>query len=1231
LSTFIHRADGSVGHAQLFVRIVIALTVALLSLPLMSTSAFAEGEADGTSSEQTTDPATDPPPTDPSLADPSPVEPAAEEPVAPPATKDPVPAPKDEPAAPTAEEPTTQAPAPEKGAGEEPAAEEPVKASTGKTVTTVTADADAAPTAGSDCAASFDQNTQEDRGGSWINGALNQNNSNYAEGDYVPQRVELTGLTTGPHTLTFSYDRTKNGKYAYDFVDHLGISGSAGASVSWDAATPNPPMPFAETVFVTITFKIVANDPSATLIWDGHIASELDYGPNTGAGSISGAPYHFSLTDMSCGNVGQQDNQLMADAVDFGKLTIVKDAQPNSAQDFSFTLDAPNDLDTAFNLDDDSDGTLPNSVTYNVPPGATTATEVNIPGGWTLTDITCTKAGTAVGTEVGSSVTVTLADDELVTCTFTNSRESSLEVDKYWVINGAPPVEEGSEPAHLGLGAQLTVNGHNQPWDTSITGFLAGASVTLNESVTFGNELCRWKDTEIQGLVTEDNGQTPANGALPYTDALGGGSNHYTITNTGKCDGRLTLEKKVVNGDASASAWTLSATRSGSGLQYESGPTGVRHRVTADSPYALGEDDADSRYEQYGPWTCTEYGTVTTLNGVQSVSVEAGRDATCTVKNATGELVLVKDVQNSFGDAVASDFTLTATGDEGTVEHVTGSEGGETIYVDPDESFALTESSLDGYNLASLTCDDGQDPASIEVDANETVTCTFVNVDTHFTLDKDVKILDGAGVGDGDGVAEPGEQLEYSLTVVNDSDGDLDDEVVTDNLADVLLYADMVSTDAELAGQGLSLSGSTLTLTFDLDAGDSLTVRYTVEIKDGAWGVTLHNVATPEPEGPGECIPPGDVPGDGEDDLTECTTDTPTPPVTDLPVQKIDEESGEVLEGATFELWSHQGGCEEIEIGTAEDLIGPDDELIATEVTGADGLSLFEDLQHGCYLLVETDAPEGYADPVVNAIEIQIGESNLVAGGQMITMVIGNFAEGLLGIVAKRQYELIDSEWVPSDGEIEYGEFVKYQVEVAATGPKNFHDVAVTDYVPGFNPDDEVSTLDGILDEASIACVGTIPCTTSYDPDTHLVTWDLGDVEPGAGETIGTIAEMVVRFPDRPAIVAPGVTITDSLWNVGYLRWIELAPGPITGEPGQAVEIPKSLTSNEVVIAATYSQPPEPIIDNNCKTNPDMKKCKKLPDTGAQAHLVQLAGLGALVLGLGLALVTRRRKEEEQA
>ena len=1531
------RADGSVGRLSLLVRICVALAVALLSVPLlMASPTFAE-DGDGTSTEAPT---------------PTP----APEP-------EPEPAPVTEPDSgsageATAEEPAAEAPAAVAPAEEAPAEEEPAPSTSTKT-TAKTATIQAAPDAAGNCAASFSQNTQEDHGGSWINGNLNANNSNYAEGDYVPQKVELSGLTPGVHTLTFSYDRTKNGKYAYDFVDYLTITGNAGAIAVWDAAAPNPPMPFAEEVFVTITFTIVdANDPTATIIWEGHIASELDYGPDSGAGSVSGSPYHFSLVDMSCGNVGQQDNQLQAAAVDSASITIIKDAQPNDPQDFHFTLAAPNDLNAAFDLDDDADGTLPSTTNYNVPPGATTVTEVNIAAGWTLTDLTCIRNNVEIGTPAGTGTTLTLADNDVVVCTFVNSRESSLEVDKYWVINNGTPVQEGSEPAHLGLGAQLTVNGGNQPWNSSIGGFLQGAGVTLNESVTFGNPLCDWA-SPIHGVVTEDNGQTPANGSLPYADTLGGGSNHYTITNAVTCDSNLTLVKDVLNGPALASAWTLSATPvDGADLPFTSGSSGVSHPVTADSDYQLDEDDADSRYNQVGPWTCTQFGTVTTVNNEQRVSVQAGRSATCTVANATAVLVLRKVVQNpNGGTAVPGDFTLVANPQGAGPDLSTpGSGAGTSYFVDPDEVFDLSETGGPaGYSLTGIDCGSGP-VTTVQVPVSTTVTCTFTNVDspgsltldkivddngtgdttpetawhlsgtpvnianqptiegdggatgatkagvyqldesgpaTHtegdwtcvdddtqapvvvnandqitlaaaqnvtceitntaiaphltliknvdpgntgdttgpdaftlyaipdgivgqgtvsgpgpqvdadvmvgdYTLDEDgpstyemdaagwtctdaqdnpvpvsasdefsiglgehitcevtnnaipsswmvekssvpvsgstvnpgdqiqytitvtrvgdgVDVLDidvvdtltgidmswvsnivasngtatpGAGVinwhidavsdtvtltytvtvgqvfgatlknvvtpgptpcvdpvddnpniidcdetthftphfvldksvsyddPDGDGMAEPGQTLTYKLTMTNDTtNAVVEDAVVTDDVSDVLDNGSIVETPAELAAKGLVLTGDELTWTVaSLAPGATIEVTYQVLIAAHQWGVTLRNVATPEPDGPGECVAPD-----------ECETTTETPPVTTLVVEKRNLETQDVLAGATFQLWlDNDNAGSDPETGdctfASPPVVGGEDDLIDTEVTNAEGQAFFAELEKGCYLLVETGAPDGYDLPVPNVWGIAINDGNFVEDGLMAPIVVDNFALGQLAILAKRQFELVDGEWVqiPSGHEVNFGDVIKYEIEIDADGPRLFHDVTVTDWVPGYNPDDVRTTLAGTL-VGDPGCVTDFSpeCTVTVDED-NLITWDLGTFTDAGG-----VVTFVTRFAQLPDNIDPTEDYTACMWNQGYLDWDELsldAPSVARGATAAAVGmVHQTRASNEVDVCAT--QVGEPIIPP--------PPPPPLPNTGAQAYLNQLALMGGLALVLGLALLGWARRKDE--
>lgn len=1925
------------------VRAVLALTLAFLTVPFLTLAPAYADDTAGTTVETTTTEVVEPPP-DPGTEQPPAEEPAAQEPA--PTTEEPKadPPPEEEPA----EEPTT----------EEPAAleEQPKTAARGATAAVELADPDCTVT-------DFDQNTLESGGGSWLNGALNQQNSNYAEGDFVPQRVELDGLVPGEYTLGFTFDRTKNGKYAYDYVAGLQILGSDGASATWSSATADfdgpAPTSFAETVSVLITFTITdATDDTATLRWTGHIASELDYGPGSGAGSIDGAPYHFSLssTDGTWGcSAGNRDNQLMADAVDAGLLTIVKDAVPNDAQDFHFTLAAPNDLNAAFDLDDDGDATLPSSVTYRVPPGTTTAAEVDIPDGWTLTDITCTKAGI----ETATSVAVVLADNEAVTCTFTNSRTSTLEVDKMWVINGGAPVAEGAEPAHLGLGAQLTVDGNDEPWNTALDGYLQGTTVTLDESVTFGNDLCDWADTAQQGRVTEVNGET-TDAALPHDVALGGGANHatitnevtcaaelvlrkvvvnenggtavpgdftlvaspagggadlttpgsgdgvafevpagevfdlsetgipdhysltgincgsgpvtsiavpagdsrtctftnadspgsltlvkvvddndtgddtpatawtltatpdgiadqptisgttgvsgatkagaydltedgpathtagtwscvdgqgsvtvsagevelamgqdvtctitntaiapeltlvkivdpenaqdgpeaftltatpvgiagqdplsgpgptvssavkvgsydlsesgpagydpseagwtcvdaaqepvtvtddrvavgvgdditctivnvavpatvevdkywvvnggepmlegtepdhleldaqlllneneaawdtviggflrgapigldedvmigndlcratgaslveingsmanedlpfdtvvlggtnhFTITNEVTCEAGLTLIKVVDNGDAEATDWTLTATRVDAGsLAFAGGSTPVSGNVTADASYTLAEDDADSRYVQVGPWSCTEFAT---LEG-DEVAVEAGREATCTVHNATGELTLIKVVENpNGGTAVPGDWTLHA-GDHAVTT-------GTTVFVDPSAPLVLSESGgPEGYTLDSIVCNDVE-TTSVQVGAGDAVTCTFTNVDRpgrlildkivdpnatgdttepsawhlsgtpdgiegqgvvegdghadgavkagtytlaedgpagfaagewtcegpngavpvseddtielaaietvsceitntaiqptltlvkvvdpgqtgdetpasaftltatpdgiegqpelsgaggassivkvgdyvlsetgpatyamdpdgwscvdaadepvavdgstvtvgladditctiinraipsewmvakssfplsgatvkpgeqidytitltkvgdgvpvegitvtdtltgiedawvsgldegatisdgvitwevaelgdepltltytitvgegawnrtienqvtpgpvpcvdtdevdcdftehftpHYTLDKAVELL--AAPGDDDGIAEPGERLRYTLTVVNDSDAVVD-TVITDDVSDVLDNASVVSL-----GDGLSLDGDELSWTIaGLEPGDDISVSYVVEIDAGAWDQTLHNVATPNPDDGGECIPPADA--------TECETTTETPPVTTMVVEKHDLETDEVLADATFELWSlgpvPEGGCD---FPAAP---GEGDILVGTATTLAGGQALFHDLQHGCYLLIEVEAPPGYELPENPVLGVQVDEANFVAGGEMAPIVINDFAEGQLAVVAKRQFEQIGGEWVESDGVVGFGDTVRYVVRVAATGPRNFHDVKVTDYVPGFNPEDTQSTVDGTLVPGSAECSDGLTCTVSVDPATNLVTWDIGDLEPDAGVTIGGEAVMEVVFPEAPAdlVLEPGETHTDAMWNVGYLEWDEAVPlseqaAARSGGGGAGarvasaamVELPlvhHLLTSNEVLVTASMTAetvtPPVVVPPKTPPTGP-------LPQTGAPAGLGPIAAISGLLLALGLGL-TRRRKE----
>lgn len=1477
------------------VRVVVALSLSFLSVPLLTQASYAEGEAPIVAAETTADPPASEDPPAPAPAE----EPAAEEPAQEPAAEEPA---AEEPAAeePAAEEPAAEEPAAEEPAAEEPAAEEPAAGNAPKDNGKISALADPPDP---DCTVTdFDQNTQENSGGSWINGALNQNNSNYAEGDFVPQKVELGGLVPGTYTIGFSYDVTKNGKYAYDFVSDLAISGSAGApQPTWDAfegpaPVSNPPVG-TQTEFVTITFTIVAaGDPTATITWAGHIASEINYGPDSSAGSIEGAPYHFSIvpTDGTWGcDSGKRDNQLMADAVDFATVTVVKNALPNSSTPFDFSLAAPNNLATDFDLVDD--GTPTNTVTYNVPPGVTTVTETPEPG-WDLTDITCT--GSTAGVETDTAVALTLADDDTVTCVFTNSHEATIEVDKFWSINGATAVPDGSAlPQQLGLSAQLLIDQANKNWSQIYSGYLEGATASIDEtSVTFG-DYCRWasEDASQQGRLTEANG-SPVNQSLAANVVLGGGANHYEITNAVTCVGKLVLTKEVLNpngGTAVASDWTLVADPEGEGsnlttpgsvggnvpfdvdpaetftfdelggpdgyswtgvdcgngtvtsvqvpvgttvtctftnvdspgfLQLdkhvvsESGdgavssdwtlsatPDGIDGQATIEGDghaegatkagtYVLDEAGGPAGYTE-GAWTCTDDDSgdpvdVVIVDGEAQIELDASQEVSCDITNTANAptLTLVKafDRNGTFDDTPETAFELSATPDgiEGQDPLVGDGGASDTVMVG---TYTLDETGPATYteDPAGWSCVDEDGPASVTsnqvtVGLDQDVVCTIINIavpssymlektsdpgsgatvlpnseidytvtltkvgdgvpvlnfdvtdtltgveddwvtgladdgatilngvitwhidelgDTpltltytvtvgpdawdsaienqvtpgptpcvdevteegvidcdftehftpHYTLDKAVTLL--AEPGDDDGLAEPGERLSYSLTVDNDTADAIVNTTVTDDVSDVLNNAEMITSTDALAAQGLSLSeDGLLTWTIsDLGPDDPpLTVTYVVQIDEGAWNVTLHNIATPAPLSGGECIPAGDVPAASEeappDNTAECETTTDTPDVTTMVVEKRDVETEEVLAGATFELFldanndlTEGGDCTFASPPVVDDA----DESLGTSVTGVDGHALFNDLQHGCYLLVETVPPPGYSLPTVNVMGIQIDEANFVGteeGGEMAPIVVTDFGEGNLAIVAKRQFELINGAWVESDGRVGFGDTVRYEVAVEATGPKNFHGVKVTDFVPGFNPEDTTSTVDGTLVPGSAVCEDGLVCTTSVDPETQLVTWDIGDLEPDPGVTIGGTAVMEVVFPGRPADLQldPGETYEATLWNVGFLEWDEVT-GPTTpaarlshaaGRAGllataAAVDLPMThivLRSNEVVVTALFKAPAG-------VTNEPPKKDGPLPQTGAPAGMLQMAFLGLALIAGGLSLMRRTRKE----
>ncbi len=289
--------------------------------------------------------------------------------------------------------------------------------------------------------ADFDQNTKEDTTGGWTNGNLNRSNSSYAEGDWVPQRLSLSGVAAGRHYVDVEYDILKNGTYAYDRLRFAEIGQAAGVAPVGiteygrpsDAALATA-VANGQTVSVRarLVFDYGGAATSVAFRFDSHVSSEIER-RSPAASSISGSPYHVALVAMDCSTtgVGGRDNQLQADAVRGGFLGVVKDVagETNAAENFSFTI-SNGDVTQNFTLDENSDAAYSDRFgPYFAAPGPWTITE-NAPGSaFRLQDITCTGPGAVASKDLATRTVVVNVPDQSkgqdktpTVCTFVNAR-----------------------------------------------------------------------------------------------------------------------------------------------------------------------------------------------------------------------------------------------------------------------------------------------------------------------------------------------------------------------------------------------------------------------------------------------------------------------------------------------------------------------------------------------------------------------------------------------------------------------------------------------------------------------------------------------------------------------------------------------------------------------------------------------------------------------------------------
>lgn len=319
-----------------------------------------------------------------------------------------------------------------------------------------------------------------------------------------------------------------------------------------------------------------------------------------------------------------------------GSITIIKDAQPNSAQNFAFTHSIASS--PGFSLDDDSDGTLSNQRVFpNLIAGNYTFSEAAV-SGWTLTSVVCLpSAGTS--TNPSGVLTVALTAGANVVCTFTNTQAATGTLT---IVKDAQP-DNAQNFHYTTVGAGIAAfDLDDDPADgalantTTFTGLAAGVSFTVTEDAVAG-----WTVPSLQCIVAVPGTTTTFTDQLnrTFTVNLEAGANvTCTFSNvyTPPATGSITIIKVAQPNSAQDFAFTHSIAASpGFSLDDDADGTLSNQRVFTNlsaGNYTFAETGVAG-------WTLASVvcspsaGTSTNPSGVLTVALTAGANVICTFTN----------------------------------------------------------------------------------------------------------------------------------------------------------------------------------------------------------------------------------------------------------------------------------------------------------------------------------------------------------------------------------------------------------------------------------------------------------------------------------------------------------------------------------------------------------------------------------------------------------------------
>jgi hypothetical protein len=420
-------------------------------------------------------------------------------------------------------------------------------------------------------------------------------------------------------------------------------------------------------------------------------------------------------------------------------LTIEKDVPGGNAQDFGFTVTyappvgPPVPVDV-FNLDDDADGTLPNTWNSGAQsPGNYTAVEGAVTG-WTLGSLTCTNNNaytSAFTTDTATrTATIALVAGSDVSCRFVNVQQVAGQITLTVVKDALPNDPQDFAFTLTGQAGFSLDDDADATLPNSRTFNLAtGATYTLNETPVAG-----WSTT-VQctgGAGVVGTTATLAN-TLPSGSVV-----TCTYTNTKLATVVITKQSN----EFTAGTFDFTTNLPGAGaFQLTNGAQEARTLVSPAS-YVVTES-AEPGYVLQNIECVDSVGTSTfstdLTTGAATLNLSPGANVLCTFVNGElGHLIIVK---NAVPDGSASfafegglgSFTLT---DDGSAPGDCSTPSiNSTCYDDiAPGDYPVRELVSAGWALTGISCTGGQYAVDLAtamvtptVPPGGTVVCTFAN------------------------------------------------------------------------------------------------------------------------------------------------------------------------------------------------------------------------------------------------------------------------------------------------------------------------------------------------------------------------------------------------------------------------------------------------------------------------------------------------------------------------